>query len=217
MKFLSKLTILIVLLTTATLAGCATNRGIVNLQLPETTITPVFNGKTIYIESVIDKRIFEEHPKTQDIPSLGFGGAENSAKELKLRAIGRKRNGFGKALGDILLEEGQTVETVISDTLKRSLMESGYKLVNNKENITENTIILNVSIQKFWAYMTPGAWAITLSSDISTNIELSQNGINTKNITVHSECKSMVATEGNWMKSIHQSLQKYISEVKKFM
>lgn len=63
MKNLSKLTILIVILMTVTLTGCATSRGIVSLQLPETTITLEFNGKYIYIESVVDKRIFEEHPK----------------------------------------------------------------------------------------------------------------------------------------------------------
>lgn len=155
--------------------------------------------------------------KTQDIPSLGFGGAESSTKELKLRAIGRKRNSFGQALGDILLEPGQTVETVIANTLKRSFTEAGYKVLTNKENITEDAIVLKVSIEKFWAYMTPGFWAITLSSDISTNIEITQNGIDTITITVHSEGKYRVGTEGNWMEIIHESLQKYISEVKKAM
>lgn len=65
--------------------------------------------------------------------------------------------------------------------------------------------------------MTPGFWAITLSSDISTNIEITQNGIDTKTITVHSEGKYQIGTEENWMGIIHQSLQKYISEVKKAM
>jgi len=214
MKTFSKITTLFFLITIVTLTGCATNRGIVSLQLPESTTVHEPNGKHIYLESVVDERIFEENPKTQDIPSLGFGGAKNSIKELKLRAIARKRNSFGKALGDILLKPGQTVETVIADALKRSFIETGYQVIDDKENITENTLILKVKIRDFWAYMTPGFWALTLSSDISTDIDITQIGIDTKTITVHSEGKYQIASEKNWMEIVHQSLHKYISEVK---
>ena len=34
---------------------------------------------------------------------LGFEGSAKSTAEIKARAIGRKRNGFGKALGDVLI------------------------------------------------------------------------------------------------------------------
>jgi hypothetical protein len=37
--------------------------------------------------------------------------------EVKARAIGRKRNTYGKALGDMVLEGGQTVEGVVREYL----------------------------------------------------------------------------------------------------
>lgn len=38
-------------------------------------------------------------------------------------------------MGDILLEKNQTVETVISDALKRSFAELGYEVLRNQEEI----------------------------------------------------------------------------------
>ncbi|MCK4501912.1 MAG: hypothetical protein KAU22_02690 [Desulfuromonadales bacterium] len=214
MKPTTRISTIMLLITILGLTGCATNRGIVSLQLPESTTVVAANGEEVYLESVIDKRIFEEKPRTQDIPSLGFGGAEKATAEIKKRSIARKRNGFGQAMGDILLQEGQTVETVIAATLKRAFLETGYKVLTEKEQISANTIIVKVTIQKFWAYMTPGFWAITLSSDISTNMEMRANGNNIKTITVHSDGKYQVATEGNWMEVIDLSIQKYLKEVK---
>ena len=175
------------------------------------------NGKTVVIEFVRDNRQFQENPQTQDIPSLGFGGAASATDEIKKRAIGRKRNGFGKALGDILLEEDQTVETVIDAALKTAFAEKGYKVLTEKSK-TDDTITVDASIEKFWAYMTPGFWAITLSSDISTDITLNipENGkVEEKIITVKSEGKYQTGIEENWMEVVHGAIQKYIDALKK--
>jgi uncharacterized lipoprotein YajG len=169
-----------------TLTSCATNRGVVRLDVPAPTMETPLNGKTVIINSVTDNRQFQENPKTQDIPSLGFGGAAGSSADIKKRSIGRKRNSFGKALGDILLEEGQTVETVITSALKRSFSEKGYKILEG-QNQTDNTIVVDASIEKFWAYMTPGFWAITLSSDISTDIQ-TKSVMHIGHIQYNSDC-----------------------------
>jgi len=212
MKAISRISILLILIF---LTGCATNRGVVQIQSPEKTPHLKSNGKEVYIKSVSDKRVFQENPKTQDIPSLGFGGSSSAKEAIKKRAIARKRNSFGQAMGDILLEEGQTVETVIADILKQAFQETGYKVINSKETVSDDTIIVKADIQNFWAYMTPGFWALTLSSDISTDIEMIFNDTQNKKITVHSEGKYQMATEGNWMEVVDLSVQKYLSEVKK--
>ena len=212
---LARISALILLVTAMGITGCATNRGVVSLQLPDSTIETETNGEEVYIESVIDQRVFQENPKTQDIPSLGFGGSADATDDIKKRAIARKRNGFGKALGDILLEEGQTVETVITAALNRSFLETGYKIISDEKNISENTIIVKATIEKFWAYMTPGFWAITLSSDIATDIDLILNGTSSKTVSVHSDGKYQLATEANWMEIIDLAVQKYMSELKK--
>lgn len=207
----------ILLFLSILLVSCATNRGIVNLKLPDAKVISQANGSQVFIKSVSDDREFQENPKTQDVPSLGFGGAANASIDIKKRAIARKRNGFGKALGDILLEKNQTVETVISDALKRSFAELGYEVLRNQEEITKETIVIDASIEKFWAYMTPGFWAITLSSEISTNllITIADNDGNYKEeIYVKSDGKYQIASGRNWMEIMHKSIQKYMEQVK---
>lgn len=197
------------------LSGCATNRSVLNLSLPETGAEAPQNGGKVFIASVLDQRVFQENPKTQDIPSLGFGGAENAADELKKRAVGRKRNSYGKALGDILLDENQSVETVIKNALEKAFISAGYNVIEDKKSIDSNTITVNVSIEKFWAYMTPGFWTITLTSDISTDLTLTSikiNGPNVEKVSVKSEGNYQAATESNWKKIIDQSLSQYVDK-----
>ncbi|MEA2060069.1 MAG: hypothetical protein U9P10_06050 [Thermodesulfobacteriota bacterium] len=148
MKKISRFSVFLLFITFLAINGCATNRGVVNLKIPESVNTAEPNDKTIYIESVFDKRIFQNNPKTQDIPSLGFGGSEVATSDIKKRAIARKRNGFGKAMGDILLQKGQTVETVIENSLKQAFIETGYEVLNNKEKISRNTLIKGVEIDQ---------------------------------------------------------------------
>jgi hypothetical protein len=215
MKKSSKFLMLLFVVAIFGITGCATNRGIVTIKVPKNLVKDVTNGKEIFIKSVTDERVFQEKPKTQDIPSLGFGGTAKATEIIKKRAIGRKRNTWGKALGDILLEEGQTVESVVKDTLTQAFIEKGYKIINAKHEVSKKTIILTAKINKFWAYMTPGFWSIKLSSDISSNIKMTQHGNEKKSINVHSEGKYQGATEGNWMEIINLSIQKFITELKK--
>lgn len=87
------------------LTGCATSRGLI--QLPAKPPVATANSQqssqhTAVIVLVEDDRIFEEAPKTPDIPSLK-GGLAQATQDEKACAVARKRNGYGQALGDILL------------------------------------------------------------------------------------------------------------------
>lgn len=198
-------------------SGCATNRSVLSLNLPDTGYETPQNGRKLFIKSVSDQRGFQENPKTQDIPSLGFDGAENASNELKKRAVGRKRNSYGKALGDIFLEENQNVEIVIKNALRQAFQNIGYNVIKDDGSIDSNTTIAEAKIEKFWAYMTPGFWSITLTSEISTDITLTSESINgpeVDKISVKFEDNYQVATDSNWNEIIDQSLSKYIEKVK---
>ncbi|MDH5190229.1 MAG: flagellar biosynthesis protein [Gammaproteobacteria bacterium] len=199
------------------LGGCATSRGIVSLQVPESNMQVQSNGKSIFIRTVSDTRIFQENPKSPDTPSLGFGGANNASKELKKRAIARKRNGFGKALGDILLEENQTVESVIKDSLEKSLYEAGYMIIRNKEKIKHTTIIIDASIDKFWSWMKPGFWAITLSSEIDVKLTITNPKEKRKQIYVKSEGHYQMASGGNWLEVMNKSVEQFSNKTKEYL
>ena len=72
------------------LNGCATSRGIVSLATPTSDKFATSKGIEIYIQSVVDKRIFEAAPKSPNIPSLDPAEPQNDT--IKLRAIARKNS-----------------------------------------------------------------------------------------------------------------------------
>jgi len=192
--------------------GCATSRGVLSLDVPGANLANP-NGKQVFIRSITDNREFQDNPSVQNIPSLGFGGVGSVSAEIKSRAIARKRNTFGKAMGDILLEERQTVQQVIYEATKNSLSSIGYAVVDKQEQAKPEAIVLDISIDKFWAWMTPGFWAISLESEITT----------TNNIAVPKKEKPIVvmatarnscqaATDGNWRKAFKMVIDDFIEK-----
>ena len=197
------------------LSGCATNRGLISLKMPEQGSILKLNGKKIFVSSVEDNREFQENPPEANIPSIGFGGASAASEDLKKRAIARKRNTYGKALGDILLEEGQTVESLIHDILARAFLELGYEVVENNEGANSDSIIVDVSIEKFWSWFSPGFWAIRLNSEIETKITAARvDASDKKEIYVIFEKKFQAASEKNWKKVMQGGLDLYKEKVK---
>ena len=196
-----------------TLVGCATNRSALDLSLPASTPAAQQNGKTVYINTALDKRIFQTAPSSPDIPSLD--PSEDQNDKIKLRALGRKRNSYGKALGDILLTEGNTVETMTSASISQAFSESGYRVITNKNEVSSETVIVDANINKFWAWMNPGFWAIALSSEISTDLTLkTPANQQIKKVSVKASDNFQMATESNWVEVINKALQLYIDDLK---
>lgn len=195
-----------------TLAGCATSRSVLDIQ-PPTGQPGQTNGKSVFINPVSDNRSFQANPATPDIPSLDPSEAQSDS--IKARAIGRKRNGFGKALGDMLLKDGETVQSLTYKSIQEAFVEKGYTVITNKDLIAKDTYIVNASIDKFWAWMNPGFWAITLSSEVSTDITV-KSGKTTTPIKAAAKAADsyQVGTEKNWTEIIQQSLQLYVTDLK---
>lgn len=202
---------LAVLLACAVLAGCATSRSEVRLKSPPTTVAPSGSAKVVVIRSVTDERVFEEAPSEPSTPSLGFGGANKNGDTVKARAIGRKRNGFGKALGDVLLENGQTVTGVVRENLAAALQQAGYQ-VKDAAQADASAIVMDVHIKKFWAWFQPGMWVITLNSDVATDLSLSGAAMPTT-VSVHVEDAHGAATENAWIEIVDKALEAYRKEV----
>lgn len=195
-------------------SGCATKRGEVALQVPtaKTEIAPS-NGKQIYINSVVDKRVFELKPAEPSTPSLDPSEAQSDA--VKARAVGRKRNGYGMALGDILLNENQSVSSVIKDSLKEALTDKGYRVIEAKEQITPQTYIADVKIIKFWSWMNMGFWALTLSCEIETNVDIKQEGNpQTYNLHVKAADSFQTGMESNYIEVMQKALKEYSEQAK---
>jgi hypothetical protein len=198
----------------AAVSGCATNRSELSLRppdaLPVTAGTPVSGAKPIAIRSVRDVRVFEEKPRDPSVPSLGFEGSAQASADVKARAVGRKRNTYGMALGDVLLEPGDTVERRVRAELVKGLEDAGYRVVSGPEAASAPAI--DVRILQFWSWITPGFWTITLATNITT--ELSVAGSSSPiTVDVKSADAVLAATDGVWVESLQKALQRYRTEV----
>ena len=137
------------------LSGCATSRGVLDVRVPE--IAEPTDGPRVYIGDVEDNRVFEIKPNKPSIPSLKDGQIDN--EELTSRAIARKRNSYGMAMGDIMLPEGRTVEQLIRETIEEALKEKGYTVVESEGS---GVTTMDADIQKAWAWFSPGFWTVGL-------------------------------------------------------
>ena len=215
MKFLqTNLWLTLLALSSLLFSGCAVKRGEVTLQAPVKTEASVpLNGQEIYINSVVDRRMFQVKPPQPNIPSLDPSATQSD--EIKARAVGRKRNGYGMALGDILLNEGQTVNSVIKNTFTQALKEKGYRILDTKEQITPKTYVADINIMKFWSWMNPGFFAITISSEIETIIKL-KKADSSEPYTLYAKAADTFQTgmESNYIEIMEKSLKAYAEKVK---
>jgi hypothetical protein len=209
---------LVVLCFCVMLAGCATSRSEIKLHSP-TIVTPATTAtsaqRVIVIGKITDERVFEQAPNDPSTPSLGFGGSDKATDDVKARAFGRKRNTWGQALGDVLLQPGQTVESVIRENLVAAFQQAGYQ-VKSESDAGPSPHVVDVHIKQFWAWFTPGFWAVTLSNNIATDLVINGAGSPVV-VSIHVEDKHAAATESDWMQIADKGLDAYRVEVSRRM
>ena len=193
-------------------SGCATNRGILDVRIVPGPNTQ--SQKAVTIAQVKDLRQFELKPDRPSIPSLRDDQINNKA--ITSRAIARKRNTYGKALGDILLPEGRAVEDLARECVEKALREKGYRVVSDGGTAGPDAVPLEVEIRQFWAWMTPGFWAIKLEFEAVLDIKspvLRSGGSET--VRGYALRRTQFGTGGAWKKTIQQGTDNLIEEVKK--
>jgi len=91
----------------------------------------------------------------------------------------------------VLLEPGKTVEGVVRENLSSALRKAGYD-VRDQGNAGSSPIFIDARIRKFWAWLTPGFWAVTLRANVETDLAIS-GGNPAVNVSVTAEQAAMVA------------------------
>lgn len=196
------------ILASAILGGCATSRSEVKLSSPPTEAQATSNGRTVVIRSIKDERAFEQAPSNPSTPSLGSGGATQATEAEKARAVARKRNTYGQALGDVLLQEGQTVTGVVREHLTAAFQQAGYRVATSAPAGGPAPLMVDVRILKFWAWMKPGFVALTFNGDIDTVLEVTAPGKPTS-IAVHAEESRQLGTDDAWIGILDKTLADY--------
>jgi hypothetical protein len=203
--------LLFISLSVLIIGGCATSRSIVDISVSPGP-NPV-NGKAVKIVQITDGRRFEVAPKIQSVPSLN----EEEIKDSKItsRAVGRKRNGYGKALGDFLLPEQRTVQGLVREAMTKALREKGYSVVEQSSVAYQNALSLEADIGQLWAYMTPGFWSLTL--EFETILKIKGNVFPTSNeeqIRGYAQMSTQVGTESNYVETIQNGMEDLIKNFK---
>lgn len=181
------------ILISSLMTGCVTGTRSIELEVPEYSNDKTHSGD-IYIGFIDDKRVFEAEPRSPSTPSVK-GQLDKVSKERLSNLIGRQRNGFGAAMGDVALPEGGTVQEEVRDLLVSGLEERGYSVVND-----ENAPIrVTVDIDKFWAWFSPGYASISFESDLQCKVNFEGDlGAQSLDVRGYGINKGQIASNANW-------------------
>lgn len=181
------------------LGGCAATRSTFDVQVaPLTAQAPAPATAFVKITEVRDLRQFEAAPRSPSTPSLQ-DPKEIQNPAITSRAIARKRGGYGNALADILLPEGRTVQQLVREGVTKALIQKGYSVVDEKSPEHANALPLQVDIQQFWAWFTPGFWQISLEFEgILMLRSEALIGDQADRVRGYAILKGMAATDTEW-------------------
>jgi hypothetical protein len=144
----------------ALLAACAVNR--TEITIPPPASTQPAGGVVAVVVDPVDARKFEVAPATPSIPSLK-DASQIGDVQITSRALARKRNTYGAAMGDVLLAPPQTVSSLVGGAVKAGLRDSGYRILEPNDPGYDSAPKVNVRIVEFWTWVTPG-WSIKLDN-----------------------------------------------------
>lgn len=192
------------------IVGCATNRSEIDVKVPQldqANIAPG-NGKKVYITAV-DERVFEINPRKADIPSLK--NDEITVRSITERAVARKRNGYGKGLGDVLLPSGRTLSALVSESVASAYRQAGYEVVGDSG--APDAAAVKVRIVEFWSWFSPGFLYVTVNNKSRLSIE-TEGGSGLEVVTLKSDGMQAV-TENDWKEITEAGLQEIMQETAK--
>jgi hypothetical protein len=168
----------------------------------------------VTIVRVTDRRIFQASPSIPSIPSLG-NPEEISNRAITSRAIARKRGGFGNALADILLPERRTVEQVVREAATKALREKGYGVVEPTSPETAKALPLELDIQQFWMWMTPGFWTISLEYEGIIHMKgVALVGSEREMVRGYARVSTIAGTDEEWKKTATQGVNDLTEQMK---
>jgi hypothetical protein len=199
-------------LVLALLTGCATSRSVITPSISAGS-NPA-QGPAVRIDSVTDARVFQARPPEADMPSLNASDVNESA--LTARAVGRKRNGFGQALGDIVLPEGESASKVVGIALTKGLRESGYRVLAKGDPGYEQAAPVSARIHQLWTWVNPGFAAVRTSGrvdvTVSGNLKLLEGS--GKKVTAEATESMQVVTENDWIVILNKALEAWVGNLK---
>ena len=194
-------------------AGCAASRS--TFDVPVTQAPPSFSAKGfVKLTEIKDVRRFEAAPGNPSVPSLQ-NPQDIGNGAITSRAIARKRGGFGQAMADILLPEGRSVQQIVREAATRALNESGYAVVDENSPQSAKAQPLQIDIQQFWAWFSPGFAQISLEFEgiVALKGEALTGGKEAR-VRGYSIHKGMIATDSEWQEVVRLGVADLVEKMK---
>lgn len=207
---MKKIKLMIILLFAISLVtGCVTGtRSLENLDVPEYSNDKTAAGE-VYIASITDQRVFEQKPRDPSTPSVK-GDLSTTSKETLSSLIGRQRNGYGAAMGDVALPENVSVQDKVRELVTEGLEGRGYKVVDNENAANQ----ISIDINKFWAWFSPGFASVSFQSNVECKIDFEQAvGRNQFNVKGYGINKGQIASNANWELAFQRAFQDFLKNL----
>ncbi|HSM10347.1 MAG TPA: hypothetical protein VK827_02095 [Lysobacter sp.] len=195
------------------LGACATSRSTLALDIPAQS-TVVSASKVAVIDAVTDQRTFEEDPDEPSTPSLKKGEKYSLDAQGRSQAIARKRNGYGMAIGDIMLEGDKTVESLTRGLVTQGLQQRGYRVAAVGEAVPADALKVRVDVGEFWAWITPGMWAGTIEARVNTSIQATTDSTRSIEVLGYGENIVQTGRDLNWQQAYERAFNDYLDKFK---
>jgi hypothetical protein len=191
-------------------SGCVTGRRSFGVDVPSAESYSKNASKgAIAIGPVTDVRQFENKPDSPSTPSMN-GDVKLLSTEAKNTFIGRQRNSWGHAEGDIVLPEGQNVQGKVTELLREGLKRRGYEVVNSAPNSA------SAEIQQFWTWVTPGFFALSFEAQITSKVTVTIGGKQSTFIVKgYGLNHGQFAKDANWRESFDIAVQDFLKNLDK--
>lgn len=187
--------------------GCVIGRR--SLSLPIAAQSRPFVQGSVYLASVTDNRQFQNKPSDPSVPSIDGDVTKLSAQE-KDRMIGRQRNTWGKAMGDIGLRDDDSVTKRTRLLVAEGLRRKGYELSDD----SRSPVSAAVSIDEFWAWSTPGFWALTFEAKLQCTISIaSPAGVQTVIVKGYGMNHGQFAKDVNWQEAYDPAFEDFMNNL----
>ncbi len=185
----------------------------IHLKIPAIASEKALDSKTFFLRSISDKRFFGGLSSPVDVPSWGIDEKERT-ETMKARAVGRAVLRDNRKEGNVLIGKGD-VKSIIGEAIRISLRTLGYRIIEKEEEITPETIIIDVSIVRFWGYIREAFIGGAIHTDIKTEILLKKREKTEKRVTLVSGKRSMRYPNKpeNWELVFNTALSDYTNAI----
>ena len=191
-------------------SGCVTEQRTYALTIPSGQLPAPTKG-SVYIAGVTDDREFQEHASDPSVPSADPTAPVPASND---RLIGRQRNGLGQAKGDITLPDNDSVARRARLLVEEGLRRAGYSVTSEPEGAMPVTI----SVEKFWAWMSPGLGLLNFEAKIACRVMVKTNAGNfTFVVWGFGKTHGAVSRAANWQEAYEPAFQEFFLNLKREM